>query len=336
MMGWTPKVACHSAPLTTMQHRLRYDLRMNASLRLLRAFVAVGNEGNVGRAAARLFVSQPSLSQDIRRLERAVGTDLFIRGPHGVRLTPAGEILHREVDAALTMLSRGVERACAAARDERHQVVLSFSPSIGHRLIPALLPVLEDRLPTVIVDEREVDTGDVIPGILAGRFDLGLAHCTPDNPELQVTRLGDDPLCVAVASDHPVASQRDPVRLDQLTGLSLLLWPRHTAPEYYDHILAVCAIAGLHPDVVPGPRRTLIRSYVLAAGDVFCLLPLATSRLNVPGVSFLPVADGAATVPLVLVRRVDDPRPEVLDVEASVVELALEGISRDELESRPG
>jgi DNA-binding transcriptional LysR family regulator len=319
-----------------MQDRLRYDLGMNASLRLLRAFVAVGNEGNVGRAAARLFVSQPSLSQDIRRLERAVGTDLFIRGPHGVRLTPAGEILHREVDAALTMLDRGVERACAAAREERRRVVLAFSPSIGHRLIPALLPALEDRLPTVTVDEREVDTGDVTPGILAGRFDLGLAHCAPDDPGLAATRLGDDPLCVAVASDHPAATRSEPVHLADLAGLSILLWPRDTAPEYYDHILGVCAASGLQPDVVPGPRRTLIRSYVLAAGDVFCLLPKATSGLNVPDVSFLPVADTTATVPLVLIRRVDDPRPEVLDVETSVVDLVAQGISLDELEPRPG
>jgi DNA-binding transcriptional LysR family regulator len=319
-----------------MQDGLRYDLEVNASLRLLRAFVAVGNEGNVGRAAARLFVSQPSLSQDIRRLERAVGTDLFIRGPHGVRLTPAGEILHREVDAALTMLNRGVERACAAARDERRRVVLAFSPSIGHRLIPALLPALEDRWPTVTVDEREVDTGDVTPGILAGRFDLGLAHCAPDDPELTITALGDDPLCVAVASDHPVATRSEPVRLAELAGLSLLLWPRHTAPEYYDHILGVCLAAGLHPDVVPGPRRTLIRSYVLAAGDVFCLLPEATSGLNVAGVSFLPLADDTATVPLVLIRRADDPRPEVGDVEASVVELVARGIGAEVLEPRPG
>jgi DNA-binding transcriptional LysR family regulator len=308
---------------------------MNASLRLLRAFVAVGNEGNVGRAAARLFVSQPSLSQDIRRLERAVGTDLFIRGPHGVRLTPAGEILHREVDAALTMLSRGVERACAAARDERIRVVLSFSPSIGHRLIPALLPALEDRLPAVTVDEREVDTGDVTPGILAGRFDLGLAHCAPDNPELQTTFLGVDPLCVAVASDHPLAAQTEPVHLSQLEGLSLLLWPRETASEYYDHIIGVCAGAGLRPVVVPGPRRTLIRSYVLTGGDVFCLLPLATSGLNVPGVSFLSVADPAATVPLVLVSRADEARPEVRQVESEVADLASAGIILDELAPRP-
>jgi DNA-binding transcriptional LysR family regulator len=294
---------------------------VNVSLRLLRAFVAVGIEGNVGRAAARLFVSQPSLSQDIRRLERAVGTDLFVRGPHGVRLTAAGEVFHRDVEAALTMLDRGVDRAQAAAQSQRQRVVLSFSPSIGHRLIPAVLPALERRLPLVTVDEREVDTGEVAPGVLAGRFDLGLAHCAPEDPQLHSTPLGDDPLCVALAASHPLARRGSPVELSALAGLSLLLWPRQTAPEYYDRILEICAGSGLQPSVVPGPRRTLIRSYVLTGGNVFCLLPAATSQLNVPDVCFLPIADLEATVPLVLVRRQDEERREVLCAEADIVEM---------------
>jgi DNA-binding transcriptional LysR family regulator len=293
---------------------------VNISLRLLRAFVAVGNEGHVGRAAARLYVSQPSLSQDIRRLERIVGTELFLRGPHGVRLTMAGEILHRDVEAALALVTRGVEGAQAAATSQRRRVVLSFSPSIGHRLIPALLPMLEEVLPAVAVDEREVDTGEVAPGVLSGRFDLGLAHCAPVATELISTALGHDPLCVVLSSEHPLAQRGTPVELGQLADHSLLLWPRETAAEYYDHMLEVCARSGLHPTVIPGPRRTLIRSYVLEAGDVFCLLPAATSGLNVPGVCFLPVIDPHATVPLVLIRRREEDRAEVLEAEAALAE----------------
>jgi DNA-binding transcriptional LysR family regulator len=289
---------------------------MNVSLRLLRAFLVVAGEGNVGRAAAKMFVSQPALSQDIRRLERTVGTELFERGAYGVRLTPAGEELSRDVEAALTLLDRGVERARAAARSERRTVVLSFSPSIGHCLIPALLPVLEEKLPSVIVDEREVDTGDVVPGVLAGRFDLGLVHCAPADPRLHATSLGDDPLCVALSALQPLARSGAPVSLRALDGMSILLWPREVAAGYYDHLMEVCAAAGLHPAVVPGPRRTLIRSYVLTEGDVFCLLPSAVAGLNVAGVSFLPLRDPTATVPLTLVRRADDERPEVLATEA--------------------
>jgi DNA-binding transcriptional LysR family regulator len=292
---------------------------MIVSLRLLRAFAVVGVEGNVGRAAAKLYVSQPSLSQDIRRLEREVGTELFIRGPHGVRLTPAGEILHRDVQAALTLLERSVESARAVARSERRRVVLAFSPSIGHRLVPLLLPALEHDLPDLAVDEREVDTGEVTPGIRSGRFDIGLAHCATSEPELHATPMGDDPLCVALASDHPAAQRGEPVWLRSLKGLSLLLWPREVAPEYHDHILEVCAHAGLPAPVVPGPRRSLIRSYLLSEGGIFALLPLATSALHVPGVTFLPVLDEQAAVPLVLIRRQSEERPEVLRVAARVL-----------------
>lgn len=291
---------------------------MNVSLRLLRAFLVVGREGHVGRAAAKLYVSQPALSQDIRRLERAVGTELFERGAHGMRLTPAGQVLFDDVEAALTRLDRGVERALSAARSERREVVLSFSPSIGHRLIPSLLPVLETRLSSVVVDEREVDTGDVVPGVLAGRFDLGLAHCPPVDRRLAATPLGDDALCVAMAAHQAPVDPQGRVSLRALSGLSILLWPREVAPEYYDHLLGVCAAAGFQPPIVPAPRRTLLRSYVLAQGDVFGLLPAATAGLTVPGVSFWPLADPWATVPLGLVRRADDERTEVLGTEAVI------------------
>jgi DNA-binding transcriptional LysR family regulator len=304
---------------------------MNVSLRLLRAFLAVAGEGNVGRAAAKMFVSQPALSQDVRRLERTVGTELFERGAYGVRLTPAGEVLFRDVEAALSLLDRGVERARAAAHSERRKVILSFTPSIGHRLIPALLPALEDKLPGVTVDEREVDTGDVVPGVLAGRFDLGLVHCAPEDPRLHPTPLGHDPLCVAISSLQPLARSGSPVSLRALDGLSLLLWPREVATGYYDHLLAMCTGAGLRPAVVPGPRRTLIRSYVLAEGDVFCLLPSAVAGLNVPGVTFLPVRDEAATVPLTMVRRIDDERPEVLATEAQAADEIIGSGTRHEV-----
>ncbi len=291
---------------------------MNVSLRLLRAFLAVSREGNVGRAAAAMYVSQPSLSQDIRRLEREVGVTLFVRTPQGVMLTAAGEALRQDVQTALTLFERGVERARAAAAALRLRVTLAFTPSIGHRLVPSLLPWLERANTDVVVDEREVDTGEIVPGVTAGLFDLGLAHCPDRGDELRITDLVEERLCVALSAEHPLAG-RDGIRLAELEGLDLLVWPREVAPSYYDHLLGVCAAGGLTPAVRPGPRRAFIRSYVLSDGGTFCLLPEATSQLQLPGVAFVDVTDAGAAVPLSVVCRQGEDRPEVLSTQSAII-----------------
>jgi DNA-binding transcriptional LysR family regulator len=283
---------------------------MNVSLRLLRVFLVVSREGNVGRAAAALFVSQPALSQDIRRLERELGTQLFVRGPQGVTLTPAGQEFRRDVDDALALLDRAVERAQSPARSRR-RIVLGFSPSISHQLMPSLLPVLESRLPDVLVDEREVDTGEVAPGVRSGAFDIGLAHCQGEQAGIASVTVRFDELCVALAADHPLAGRGGAMRLAELGDLPLMLWSRELAPEYHDTLVAICNQAGLSPRIVPGPRRAMIRSYAVSDGSVFCLLPRSTSNLQVPGVAFLPVADDHARISLDAVRRERDDRPEV-------------------------
>jgi hypothetical protein len=126
---------------------------------------------------------------------------------------------------------------------------------------------------------------------------------------------------VALASGHPLAERDTPLHLVELEGLALMLWPREVAPDYYDALLAVCEKSGISPAVIPGPRRAIIRSYALSEGDVFYLLPDPTSRLSVPGITFLPVVDEHATVPLTLVHRQHEDRVDVLAAVAILTEV---------------
>lgn len=288
---------------------------MNVSLRLLRAFAAVSREGNVGRAAAALFVSQPSLSQDIRRLERDLGVQLFDRGPKGLSLTEAGQEFLRAVESALAILDRGVAQARELAAGERPSLSIAYSPSLGNKLLPELLPAIERALPGWTIEVREVDTGEVGPGVAAGRFDLGLAHCPTADPELVAEHLIDEPLCVAVGSQHPLAA-RPVVRLAELAGSELMIWPRETSPDYYDRVFDVCADAGLTPKRVREFRRSMTRSYLFNEDDVFSILPVSASFLHLPGTAFVRISDEDATVPLVSVRRAGDQRPELARISA--------------------
>jgi DNA-binding transcriptional LysR family regulator len=287
---------------------------LDVSLRLLRAFTAVAREGHVGRAARRLYVSQPALSQDIRRLERLVGVALFVRTPRGMDLTRSGEVLLSGVESALLAVDRGVAEAGVIGGRGKRQITIAFSPSVGNRLMPALIPILDELVPDVVVDEREVDTGEVGPGVRDGSFDLGLAHCPERDAGLTLTLLAHERMCVVVAADHPVAHRRL-ARVGDLADLDLILWPRDTAPDYYDHLLLTCARAGFTPTVVQGPRRAIIRSYLLAGGTAFCLLPASTAQLRVPGVAFVELVDEYASVPLYTLRRAGDDRHDVVAIE---------------------
>lgn len=289
-------------------------MSLDVSLRLLRAFATVAREGNVGRAAQRLYVSQPSLSQDVRKLERLVGVSLFVRTPRGMELTPAGQALRSGVESGLIAVDRAVAEAGALGGRVKRTVSIGFSPSVGNLLMPALMPILDRLVPDVAVDEREVDTGEVGPGVHEGRFDLGLAHCPNRDPQLAMSLLTHERMCAVVAADHEIARQPRG-RLADLAGLDLLLWPRETAPDYYDHLLDTCARSGFIPAVVHGPRRAVIRSYLLAGRTAFCLLPASTAGLRIPGLAFVELTDDHARAPLHCLRRADDSRRDVLAVE---------------------
>lgn len=289
-------------------------MSLDVSLRLLRAFAAVARVGNVGRAAQRLYVSQPSLSQDIRRLERLVGVALFVRTSRGMDLTPAGQALLSGVESGLLAVDRAVAEASALGGLVRRRVSVAFTPSIGNHLMPSLMPILDRLIPEVAVDEREVDTGEVGPGVHEGRFDLGFAHCPNHDPELSMSLLTQERVCALLSADHEIARQPR-ARLADLAGLDLVLWPRETAPAYYDHLLLTCARSGFTPSVVPGPRRAIIRSYLLSTRTAFCLLPASTAGLRIPGLAFVELVDEHARIPLHSLRRADDRRRDVVAIE---------------------
>ena len=291
-------------------------MTLDVSLRLLRAFATVAETGHVGRAAQRLYVSQPSLSQDIRRLEKAVRVTLFTRTSRGMELTPPGQELFDGVTAGLRSIDRAAQSAAVIGGLTERSITVAFTPSVGNRLMPGLLPVLAHAVPTVNIDEREVDTGEVDPGVREGRFDLGFAHCPARHTDLSFTLLAEERCCVALAADCELAGQ-SVVGLSQVRGLEMLLWPRETAPQYYDHLVGICEASGFTPRIVTGPRRAIIRAYLLSTRSTFCLLPASASELRVPGIVFLDVADEHAHIPLFSIRRADDARDDVSAVEAA-------------------
>src|SRR6476660_7505310 len=143
--------------------------------RLLRYFLAVAEELHFGRAAARLYISQPSLSNQIHKLERTLGTDLFVRTSRQVERTPAGGALLEEAPLALGALERAAERARLAGAGIAGTVRLGYAPMAGYETLAAILTAVEHDSPNVTVVASELFSAEVPGRVLAGELDVGLA-----------------------------------------------------------------------------------------------------------------------------------------------------------------
>jgi DNA-binding transcriptional LysR family regulator len=221
---------------------------MDLEPRLLRYFLAVANELHFGRAAARLYISQPSLSNQIRTLERTLGTDLFARTSRQVELTPAGRALLEEAPLALAALERAAERARLAGEGIAGTMRLGYSPMAGYETLGAILTAVEHDSPNVTVIASESFSAQIPGRVLAGEFDVGLALFPESMRGVGSEPVRAEALALLLSEDHPLAGL-DPIPVGRLENETLLLFPRELAPTYYDRVIAGCEAAGFQPRV---------------------------------------------------------------------------------------
>jgi DNA-binding transcriptional LysR family regulator len=209
---------------------------MGIELRLLRYFAAVAEEQHVGNAAARLFISQPALSQQIRALEDQVGVPLFVRHPRGVELTEAGAVLLQEARAVLG----GSERLEATVEELRRGSAtglrVGLPPGLHPTLLPALLEPLREREPEARIEVRELTTPEQIAALNDGSLDLGLVREPVEGSRLARRTLLVEPLGVGLPAGHPLA-QREGVALRELAGQLFVCFPRQWAPSLHDVVV---------------------------------------------------------------------------------------------------
>ena len=277
---------------------------MDLEPRLLRYFLAVADELHFGRAAARLYISQPSLSNQIHKLERTLGTDLFVRTSRQVELTPAGRALLEEAPPALDALERAAERARLAGAGMAGTVRLGYAPMAGYETIGALLTAVEHDSPNVTVVASELFSAEIPARVLAGELDIGLALFPEPMRGVRSERLRIEPLALLLGKHHRLADA-DSIPVASLEGETLLLFPRELAPEYYDRVIAACEQSGFEPRV---------RTFVDPPPQAMVARLLATSELGLPPASF--AFHAAAAEPGVVARPIVQPE---IDVEWSIL-----------------
>lgn len=269
---------------------------MTVSARQLEVFSAVAAELHFGRAAARTRLSQPTVSKELARLERALGVELFARSSGGTTLTPEGAELLPVARHVLEGLAT-LDRAAASARRRRtHEVRIAASPSVVNGIMPDVLRRLEQNGPQLSVVAVEVDTGGVTTALEADAADVGLGHYVTAPARGHVRTIGRDELYLIAA--RSLVGDSDTVDLERLTRVPLLVWPREQSPVYHDALLATLRSRGLDPlQLVGSSRLSGSRSYLLHDGRAFALAPRDFALSEGHGLRALPLQP-TAHVPL--------------------------------------
>ncbi|MDH6148800.1 MULTISPECIES: LysR family transcriptional regulator [Paraburkholderia] len=301
-------------------------------LRQLRYFVTVAEEKHFGRAAARLSMTQPPLSQAIRALEETLGVELFARTKRSVELTAVGADLLPEVQRLLAAAEGLRPLAQSLARGEAGVLSLAFVSTADYGLLPLLLRDFGARHPRVRLELTEATSDVQVEELVAGRIDAGLVIAPlPSRHAAQLSWLpiAREPLVIALstemaqrlegsvntngkgsAAEDSAAEWLDaPVSLRDVADAPLVIFPRRLAPGFYDIIMDCYGVAGLAPRI--GQEAIQMQTIVslVSAGMGVALVPQSLRNLRRTGVVYRPLSESVPAIETGLVWRTDEVSP---------------------------
>jgi DNA-binding transcriptional LysR family regulator len=285
---------------------------MNLELRQLRYFATVAEELHFGRAAEKLHMTQPPLSQAIALLEQQLGAALFLRNRRQVSLTPAGAALLPEARRMLAQAAELPELVRRAAAGETGHIALAFVTSADYSVLPPFLLRYRQAFPQVQIVLQEATSDVQVEDLLRQRIDAGLLiPPLPDKAqaELDYLKVLEESLVLCVPAGLAQLKGGGAVRLQDLPHLPLIIFPRHISPGLHDAILSCFRAAGITP--VIGQEAIQMQTIVslVSGGMGLALVPQSVSKLMRPGVEYRALADPTPLVETGLAWRRDNLSP---------------------------
>ncbi|MCW0344567.1 HTH-type transcriptional regulator BenM [Pantoea ananatis] len=264
---------------------------MNIELRHLRYFIAVAEELHFGRAAQRLHISQPPLSQQIMQLEAETGAQLFNRTNRSVQLTPAGAQFLQDARAILLQVEMATQRAARLHRGEEGELRIGFTSSAAFiGVMSDALYVFRQRWPNVHVQMQEINTRQQLAPLHEGKLDLGVMRNTPLPADLHHQLLLREPLCAVVHKAHPLATAGR-ITLQALAREPFVFFDPQVGTALYSEILDLLQRYQIRPYITQEVGEAMTILGLVATGLGVSILPASFSHARLANVVWLPLEE---------------------------------------------
>jgi len=271
--------------------------------RQLRYFLAVAEHLHFTIAAERLGIAQPPLSQQILKLERELGTKLFMRYPRRVELTEAGILFKELAQRVLNEANVAFAQVQKAARGESGHLSIGFAGStVFHPAIAATLLKFRQTYPGVIIKTEESNSTALLEKVSQGQVDCAMVRLPLNCHELLTAALAEEEMIAVLPLGHRLGRLRS-VELAQLSTDPFVLFPRSIGPDLYDSIISACRAAGFSPRVEMESPQLSSTVNMVAAGFGVALIPASIRQIYATGVTYQKVRDKSLKTTIALVFR---------------------------------
>lgn len=283
-------------------------------LRHLRYFIAVAEELHFGRAAERLGISQPPLSQQIQALEEEIGARLFERTNRRVELIDAGRLFLDESRQVLAQVDKAVLLARRAHLGELGELKIGFTSSAPFTsTIPSSIHAFRKAYPDVHLDLQEMSSRQVLKALLEESLQVGVIRPLALPDAVHWVELFREPLVAVLRADHPLAAgSEDGLAIAALAEEPFVFFPRSYGTGLYDQVIALTRQAGFSPRIAQEASEAMTIIGLVSAGLGVSILPASFRRTRVDGVVYRTLSDPEATTAVWLVRRQNEGSPLAL------------------------
>ncbi|WP_193199904.1 LysR family transcriptional regulator [Nostoc sp. MG11] len=278
-------------------------------LRHLRYFIAVAEELHFSRAAERLHIAQPPLSQQIQQLEAELGVELFHRKTkRQVQLTEAGQVFLQEAYQLLAQLEKAIELTQRTGRGEKGQLRIGFTSLVTYDLLPVILRRFREQFPEVELVLQELTTAQQEQALKDGHIHVGFAHPPLEDNTLNQECIQQEALIVAMFETHPLAEQKR-ILMRSLSNENFIMFPRHLGPGLYDQIVSLCQQGNFSPKVAQEAIQMQTIIGLVSAEMGIAIVPSSLQNLQRSEVVYRSLEENTPLIETAVVWRQEDMTP---------------------------